>query len=91
MSSASFDPGIAAIQLNGAQANKDAVQSTIASSVGSGDAATAVFSGTLGDLKTKYPEIYQKVIIEGFANQIVRDAQRQNDRYIEELKKQRSS
>lgn len=89
MSSASIDPSVSSIQLVGAQANTEALHTSMSTAVsGSGDGS---FNGTIGDLQKKYPEVYQKVILQTIATQIVQQCQRDNDHYIQEMKKRRDS
>lgn len=90
---ASFSSGVSSIQIAGVQGNQEAVTNTIASGAvtATGGTSDGAFNGTIGDLQKKYPEVYNKIFLEGTATQMIQKAQRDNDRYMEELKKQRNS
>lgn len=93
MTDAVFNSGVSSIQLAGIQSNQAAVTNTIASGAAAGVGGTSdgAFNGTIGDLQKKYPEVYNKIFLEGTAVQMIQKAQRDHDRYMEELKKQRNS
>jgi len=47
------------------------------------------FNGTLGDLKLKFPEVYDKLIIQSIGYQICQQCKNSNERFLEEMKRQR--
>lgn len=93
MTAASFNSGVSSIQIAGVQSNQEAMTNTIASGAvtATGGTSDGAFNGTIGDLQKKYPEVYNKIFLEGTATQMIQKAQRDHDRYMEELKKQRNS
>ncbi|MBS0635780.1 MAG: hypothetical protein JSR37_09985 [Verrucomicrobia bacterium] len=91
MADSGFDPGISAVQVTGAQTNAEVIQQNmaVAAQYGLTNASDGAFNGTIGDLQKKYPEIYQKLVLESIARQIVQQCQHSNDHFIEEMKKHR--
>lgn len=91
MADLGFDPSVQAVQLSGAQTNAEVMQQNmaVAAQYGLNGPEGGAFNGTIGDLQKKYPEVYQKLVLESLAKEIVRQCQHANERFIEEMKKHR--
>ena len=81
-----FDPSVASIQSAASAASATALQSSLANSAAGGSSSGA-FNGTIGDLQKKYPEIYDKLIVQSIGYQICQQCQDDNDNFIAEIKK----
>jgi len=80
-----MDPSVGAL---GSQAMAESIQSGMNTTpTGGTGEAPATFNGTIGDLKEKYPEAYQKLVLEQLAYRIVDEVKRDNERFIETIKK----
>lgn len=79
-----------AIQLEGAQAGAEAVEKNITAN-GTFTIEGAEFDGTIGDLKLKHPEIYDKLVIQSIAHQICQQIRQAHDHFMEEMKRQRNN
>ncbi len=73
------------IQTAAAQMNAEAVEKNLENK----PVGEMNFDGTIGDLQKKHPEIYQKLVLQQIAFQIVRDCQRSSEHFVEEMKKHR--
>ena len=90
MSSGSYDPGISAIQVYSSQTTTEVTQQAIANATApapSGDATQITF-GSMGEFKAKYPELYN-TFMTAWATQVCMKAKADNERFIEEMKRQR--
>lgn len=91
MSDAQFDPSLGSLQAAAAAASATALQNSIKTAGAVSGSADGSFNGTIGDLQKKYPEVYDKLIIESIGRQICQQCQDANDRFIAEIKKHENS
>ena len=84
--SASIDPTLSSIQPANSQVKVDATQSAL-SQGGSSDPATMTIA-SMDDFKKKYPELY-KTMMDSMAQEMIRQNQRANERFVQKLKEQR--
>ncbi|MCE5293705.1 MAG: hypothetical protein LLF94_03720 [Chlamydiales bacterium] len=81
------EPNVVSIETLGIQSG---IQTTGAPAItGTVGANDTFFNGTLGDLQKKFPEVYDKLIIQSIGYQICQQCKQSNDRYIEEMKRNR--
>lgn len=52
---------------------------------------SGTFNGSLADLKTKYPQIYNQVVLQSIAYQIVTECNEQNEEYLDQIKQDEDS
>ncbi len=76
---------VAEIQTQALQMNAESVERTISSQ----PVGDMHFNGTIGDLQTKYPELYNKLVLQQIAYHIVNECRRNNEHFLEEMKKHR--
>ena len=87
MSETLVEPNVVSVETLGIQiSNQPAGAPKVTGSVGTND---TFFNGTLGDLQKKFPEVYDKLIIQSIGYQICQQCQHSNDRFIEEMKRNR--
>lgn len=90
MSSGSYDPGISALQVYSSQTTTEVTQQAIsnATSVGPSGDATQITFGSMAEFKAKYPDLYN-TFMNAWAMQVCMKAKDDNERFIEEMKRQR--
>ncbi len=82
-----MDANVSSVQSLQAEANAQMIQNNVGSMSGvSGSAGTATFNGTISDLMQKYPDIYNKLVLQQLAYEIVQQCQDENDHYLEVIK-----
>lgn len=90
MTSGSFDPAIAAMQLNSNQAALEVTQQAMANATtptGNVDATKVTF-GSMAEFKAKYPDLYN-TFMNSWAMQVCMKAKDDNERFIEKMKRER--
>ena len=92
------DSSLSGLQALEADATAQALQNSISSSTGatglnspfsiggSASGNSGNFNGTLSDLEQKYPAVYNTLVLQTLAYQIVEQCQDANDQYIEVIK-----
>ncbi len=89
MTSSTLESNVQAIEALSNQALTDSCLVTIKPQGAISASADTAFNGSIGDLKKKFPEAYDKLVVQSIGYQICKDCQRGNERFLEEMKRHR--
>ncbi len=85
------ESSVLSLQIEAKEAVADSTTVRRSSNPAAFNAGELTCDGTLKDLQLKHPEIYDKLVLHSIGMHIVHECQRMQDRYMEEVKKQRRS
>lgn len=79
--------GVSDVHALQAAANAQVMQNnSVQNAAMGGGSSSGNFNGTIADLQQKYPDVYNKLVLQQLAYQIVQQCQDENDHYLEIIK-----